>query len=382
MDLTFYRPGDLPAEWLSLWRERVQAGNPAMALTFGPEWFAMMAGEKGERGAVAVCRSGEGAPEALLPVLSVDWPLHVGLAPKLGVTRRLSVLKVHPGYFLAPDLPAARVAQLFTGLLDSRPQAAGILFDYLPQGEKTMQVVEAAGHGRPFFLHWLFRDMPHYRLALPATLEECLRSRSAKSLGKIRGREAALAKAAGGAVRTVEIRGEPDWLPFKARVESLVSATWQARWLGRQFRWEDLAEVARRGWLRSFLLTAGDRVAAYAICYQGMETMVYEIIGYDPAFARFSPGISLLYRIIEAIYQRDTPKYLDFGEGEAEYKKQLANDVVSVGGCLVVRRRPALRLWFGAHRVLRSGSGCFRATLAAAGIGPWLARRAKRGAGR
>ena len=111
-----------------------------------------------------------------------------------------------------------------------------------------------------------------------------------------------------------------------------------------------MKRVAERGWLRSFLLLAGDSAVAFAFCFQGKKTLVYETIGYDREFAKYSTGTILLYRLLENLYQQDKPDYVDFGEGEAEYKRLLANDVIKVSSQFVVRDAAELRRWFALKR--------------------------------
>jgi hypothetical protein len=192
--------------------------------------------------------------------------------------------------------------------------------------------------------------MPHYRMRLPPSKAEADQRRSAKTMSKIRGRERALGREVGGEVRTVEIRRPADWQPYQARIEKMMNASWQARLLGHRFRMDDLRAVADRGWVRSYLLLAGEEAVAFAQCYQGQQAMIYEIIGYDQRYARYSPGISLLYRMLDGLYADNPPRYLDFGEGEADYKEHLANDVISENAVLVVRRGPGLGMLFGLSR--------------------------------
>jgi len=131
--------------------------------------------------------------------------------------------------------------------------------------------------------------------------------------------------------------------------------TWQAKELGMRFEVGELAELAARGWLRSFLLMAGDEAAAFALCYQSGDVFVYARIGYDSKFAKFSPGTILLYRLLEQLYMSDTPKYVDLGDGDFGYKKELANDILEANACLILRgtaQHAFLLRLYGMARVL------------------------------
>jgi len=54
-----------------------------------------------------------------------------------------------------------------------------------------------------------------------------------------------------------------------------------------------------------------------------------------------------LYKVIQRLYEREPPECVDFGEGEAEYKKTLANQITYAQSVMVVRSRLGWRLLFG-----------------------------------
>jgi hypothetical protein len=240
--------------------------------------------------------------------------------------------------------------------------------------------------------------MPHYRLILPQTYNVFRALRSASSLKKIEGRERAMVREAGGECRLTEIRQPADWAPYAIDINRLMNATWQAKRLGHGFDIESCRETSERGWLRSFLLLVGDKPVAFVLGYQApaaqgkgellscpVDKLLsesskgtlssatqqpsnlttspgrasgavfhYEQIGHDAAIAKFSsPGTSLLYRLVKRLYERDTPKCVDFGEGEAEYKKALSNHITYTQSVLIVRNRLGWRVRFGLMQMAR-----------------------------
>ena len=203
---------------------------------------------------------------------------------------------------------------------------------------------------------------------------------SAKTLSRLRGKERALSREAGGELRLVEIRQPADWQPYERAIEDLMKAAWQARHLGHGLRLAEQIKLAERGWLRAFLLLAGERAAAFVLCYQGLGTLFYEQLGYDQRLARHSPGMILLYRVLEHVRQHDPPAFIDFGEGAAEYKQALANDTIQAHGLLLVRRVAGLPRAFRLARMGRGVDGLLRRLLAGVGLKRWLWQRAKRGA--
>ncbi|HEX2971554.1 MAG TPA: GNAT family N-acetyltransferase [Tepidisphaeraceae bacterium] len=130
---------------------------------------------------------------------------------------------------------------------------------------------------------------------------------------------------------------------FLEKAESLSRHTWQYHRLkmavqagseDRQF-WERIAAL---GAMRSYLMEQNGRPLAYAVGLQWKDCFHFEKTGYDPAYAAHSPGNTLLYRMIEDLIARDTPRLFDFGYGHSEYKEIFANYQTTSGPIALVRR--------------------------------------------
>jgi CelD/BcsL family acetyltransferase involved in cellulose biosynthesis len=81
--------------------------------------------------------------------------------------------------------------------------------------------------------------------------------------------------------------------------------------------------AAERGWIRLHFLHADNaRVAFdYSLCYKGRVYLLK--LGYDPAYARFSPSNLLLSRILESAFAQGLTKY-EFLGADAEWKMSWA----------------------------------------------------------
>lgn len=67
--------------------------------------------------------------------------------------------------------------------------------------------------------------------------------------------------------------------------------------------------------------------------------------------------------MLDTVLQYDRPAYVDFGYGDAEYKRQLSNETVNVSSRLIVRRRPGLLFFFSLHRLSKGNRGILRRML-------------------
>lgn len=123
-------------------------------------------------------------------------------------------------------------------------------------------------------------------------------------------------------------------------VETIAAKTYQR---GLQVGFADTPQMrqrlrfeARMGWLRAYVLYIADRPCAFWITSIYRATLYSDFLGFDPAYARYSPGIYLMHEVIDRLSRgaANAPvRQVDFGVGEAEYKVRLGNrseQVVSV----------------------------------------------------
>jgi len=143
-------------------------------------------------------------------------------------------------------------------------------------------------------------------------------------------------------------------MPFSGRIEALMNGTWQVLTRDGRFTIEELLPFAEQACLRSFLLMAGEQAVAFAFCFQRGDVFVYHRIGYDTLFAKYSPGIILLHRLLDLIYDDHAPKYVDLGVGAFDYKKELANDILETNAFLILRKTPVNGILLGLYRTMRA----------------------------
>ncbi len=87
-----------------------------------------------------------------------------------------------------------------------------------------------------------------------------------------------------------------------------------------------LVDLARRGRVRGFILSSGERPVAYLYCpmYRESGILFYSHLGYDPEFEQLSPGTVLQYLALERLFEGGDMKLFDFLEGETPQKESFA----------------------------------------------------------
>lgn len=90
-----------------------------------------------------------------------------------------------------------------------------------------------------------------------------------------------------------------------------------------------MMELAARDLVRGFLLFHGDQPIAYLYTPAPDGFLVYEYLGYDPAYARHSPGTVLQYLALNALYEEGRFPLYYWGYGYSQTK-----DIFSTGRIL------------------------------------------------
>jgi hypothetical protein len=87
-----------------------------------------------------------------------------------------------------------------------------------------------------------------------------------------------------------------------------------------------LEQAARDDWLRAYVLYVGDQPCAFQFDVQYKGTQFTEYGSFDPKWSRGSPGIVLLIKVLEELCQERNVSKMDFGFGDALYKRKFGTD--------------------------------------------------------
>jgi GNAT acetyltransferase-like protein len=82
--------------------------------------------------------------------------------------------------------------------------------------------------------------------------------------------------------------------------------------------------MARHEKMRSYILFIRDVPAAYCLGSIRWGEFSYDVVGYEPKFAKLNPGKVLLYNILDDLHCRRVVDRIDFGKGITDYKRLFA----------------------------------------------------------
>ncbi|MET7883864.1 GNAT family N-acetyltransferase [Streptomyces avermitilis] len=331
MDISVYRPGELSAAdraaWTALQSKAPPDGSPELANPFLSPEFTLAVGRCRRGVRIAVARE-DGEPAAFFPFQRTATG--VGRAVGLGVSDCQGLVH-RPG---------------FTWDAHELLQACGLSlweFDHLVAGQAPF----AAGAAGTFPSPVMDVDQG-YEAYLRG-----LRARSPKFTRTTLAKERRLGRDAGG-VRYVHDERDP------AALRTLMA------WKSAQYRRTGRSDRFAHAWITHLVqqlfhsrsepfagilsvLYADDRPVAAHFGLRSERVLACWFPAYDPAYAKYSPGLILHLRMAEAA-AADGIAYLDLGRGQKDYKDSLKTREIAVSEGWVTRRHP---IAFG-HRAHRA----------------------------
>jgi CelD/BcsL family acetyltransferase involved in cellulose biosynthesis len=170
----------------------------------------------------------------------------------------------------------------------------------------------------------------HWQLELPQSYEGFLASLSSSTREGVRRYSRRLERELGDRVTLARYRRVEELESFFAAAGAVAGKTYQ-HGLGvavtNDPTLRQLIELAaRRDWFRSWVLSIDGEPAAFwhGMAYRG--TFTIGVPGYDPAYARLRTGTYVLMKAIEELSGDEGVQTVDFGFGDAEYKRRFGTE--------------------------------------------------------
>jgi Acetyltransferase (GNAT) domain len=180
----------------------------------------------------------------------------------------------------------------------------------------------------PGMIRYMVWSETRFLIAISGTFNSYLQSRSPTTRKRLKQQIRRWRALAGGEAEFKEFRGAVQMREFYSIARPLSRKTWQGK-LGAGLEEidssEDILRIAEADLARGYILYFATQPAAFQLCYIQGSTLGLSQIGYDPAYAEFSPGTTLLYLLIEKLFAQGEMEFLDLMEGTAwPYKSRFA----------------------------------------------------------
>lgn len=271
----------------------------------------------------------DGRPELMIVGRVEDLELPCRLGYKTVYEPVLRTLTVVYGGFLGDAVEES--AELLLGELRAaldRGEADLLHLPHLRVGSRLYEVART----RP---SWLCRshatdEKPHWRLHLAGSHDEFVSSLSARTREGVRRAARRLEREYGSELEVAVFDDRASLERLLADVEEVAAKTYQ-RGLGKGLGAGDLQRSVTetwidRGWFRAWVLYLRGRPVAFWHGLAYRDTFRTGIAGYDPALAKLNVGTYLLMRTIADLCADPAIRIVDYGYGDAEYKRRFGDE--------------------------------------------------------
>jgi hypothetical protein len=196
---------------------------------------------------------------------------------------------------------------------------------------------------RHFWFYSRTAPLPHLLVRLEGTFESYMKKFSAQ-VRKNRLREIKMLRARG-EVRLIRVTEVSEIDAFLEAAYEIDRTTWQFRRFTRGLAARDLdiargemRLLAKRGWLRSYLLKCGDVPCSFILGQQyGPRFHPYNT-GVGEKWLSYSAGTIIFLLVLEDLFKENSPVFYDFGS-HVKWQESFANESYPEASVWLFRRR-------------------------------------------
>jgi len=171
----------------------------------------------------------------------------------------------------------------------------------------------------------LTRTEVHRTMPVPENIERFYEARSKKHRGNLRRYIKKIQQEYADRARIAAYQSEDQAEEFIKAASQISGKTYQEK-LGSGIKDDEqmvhyTRTAAKYGWLRAHVLYLGDEPCAFQYGLQYKKTYFLEQIGFDPKWSQHNVGTVLFLKVLEELCAAQQVQTLDFGFGDAEYKR-------------------------------------------------------------
>lgn len=327
-----------------------------------PDWVAHLDATSDRPLRVWSLRDGAGEVVGVVPVQQGTYTLRFSAYQRVLFRKRLSTAHLLGSN---PALPAdgGGFRQLLAGIFDDWPECQSIYGDAIATDSEFGGMLQnPASQLKGFRPYIVSGPRPWHTIELDVSFDAYLKSMTSKARANLRRSARQLKEHAGGQLSLRRFSDPSDAEDLFRGVVEVSRQTWQHQVIGTRISddaatLESYHDLAGRGLLRSYLLSIGDKPCAFAIGYQHYGVYCYDEVGYDQSLAEYSPGKVLLFLIIEDLHAENRPDVLDFGVGDATYKRRFGNRMANDAAVLLMRRSAGNEALLAGHSLFTRSVG-------------------------
>jgi hypothetical protein len=227
---------------------------------------------------------------------------------------------------LNPEVCTLLVCGLFNSLRQG--EADAIFFNSLKIDSPVWHAIKR--HAGFMCREHFLKQQPHYRMTIPASMEQFYQSCSKKHRANLKRYIRRLESEYEGRIKVVAYSSE-EGLEHAIRDAARISSKTYQHALGCGFvddkRTRSLMTAAARSKrLQAHVMYIEDQPCSFQIGLKYGRTYFLGQIGFDPSWEKLEVGTVLFLKVMENLCGDPTVRSLDFGFGGAQYKEQYGNE--------------------------------------------------------
>ena len=188
------------------------------------------------------------------------------------------------------------------------------------------------------------RQYRRFSIQLSGTFEQYMTKFSGKTRSGIRRKLRKFAEASGGRIDCRSYSTPTQMSLFFPLARTVSSKTYQEKLLKIGFPADpkflaSAVTLSEDDRVRAYLLFLNGNPVSYLFCRVNNNIVSYNYHGYDPAYAKLSPGTVLQTLALQALFAEQRFTTFDFTEGEGPHKERFSTGHRLCGDVYVIRRR-------------------------------------------
>lgn len=209
-------------------------------------------------------------------------------------------------------------------------------------------------------LVYVRQEYPRYYMRLDTSYEAYLACFSAKTRSTLKRKVRKFETLSDdGRLDIREYRTVSEMEAFHTLAREVSRKTYQERLLGSglpdsESHLAEMRRLAAADSVRAWLLFLNGQPVSYLYTPIRDGSVLYDYLGYDPAFASYSPGTVLQLEALERLMAEGGHRLFDFTEGEGAHKKLFATGSVDCADVVVLRATLANAGLIRAHRTFHT----------------------------
>lgn len=226
---------------------------------------------------------------------------------------------------------------------------------YHPSARIAEDLPVVARDGR--FIRYIPARFRRHYIDLGGSMDDYLATFSGKTRNTLRRKVRKFAELGGGTIDWRTYASHDEMAEFYRLAREISAKTYQERLLDaglpetEAFRADMMARAAE-GLARGHLLFLEGKPVSYLYLPVEGDRLIYAYLGYDPEYAKLSPGTVLQWLVVEALYDEGRFRYFDFTEGQGAHKELFGTNSLYCGNVYFLKDNLANRLTVAAHRGL------------------------------